>query len=268
MVYTYHRMIEDCVRGERRGWREFVSHYMPMARRLLLRYGGQPEGDEARRLREIFTATAADDHRFFRSFEGRTERELMVHFRNFVVAHVRSARDAARSTGAPVAALEVLEQALAELTVLQRQAVWLFTMGYAPADVAPIVNVKPETAAEIIASAQEKLRGKMDAWSEGSLRDSLDALREELPARETADCYSYLVFHRIVDGQITWRDREVALAHLARCFRCVDRFCVLQEVVCFSRALPPAPGAEVEAVLRELGFPERKTKGVFARLFG
>lgn len=269
MVYIFEQMIEGCARRKARAWRELVKGYLPLARHFLARYAPALARDAETVIPRLFSRALASDAAFFRSFSGRTEREFMVHFRAFLIACAR-AMAAAPSPGAPVATLEVLESALNDFTVLQRQIVWLYALGYDPAELGPILKVKAETVAQAVADAQERLRASMELWSTDSLRASAPALVEALSARETPDCYPYLTYHRIMDGQITWKDRDAALAHLTRCFRCVDRFCVFQEAVYYYRKLPAATPAEVEAVIKALGFPlVGETKpSLVARLFG
>lgn len=267
MIYTFHNMIQDCLRRDAQAWREFVTRYLPLARHFLLHYFPGAAGDADRMLAQIFGGTLDSEGHFFRSFNGRAERELMVHFRQFVIERAHAL--APPPASAPPVSQEVLEAAFKDFSALQRQVVWLYTMGYPPEKLAPILNMKAETAAEITKAAQEKLRGAMDSWSEDSLRSSLRALVESVSVQESKDCYPYLTFHRIVDGQVTWQDRDQALAHLTRCFRCVDRFCVFQEVVYFSRKLPEATPAEIEAVLSSLNLPApAKKKSLLGKLFG
>ncbi len=268
MIYTYHNMMEGCLSRDREAWQEFVTRYLPLARHFLQHYAPGIGADPQRILPQIFAGTLDDDGHFFRSFSGRTEREVIVHFRQFLIGRARSMAPPSPAA-APIISLEVLEAALKDLSALQRQVVWLFAMGHQPERLAPILNMKPETAAEVVKSAQEKLRAAMETWSEDSLRCSYTALVEAVSGRETEQCYPYLIFHRIVDGQISWQDRDRALEHLAGCFRCVDRFCTFQEVVYFSRKLPAAAPAEIEAVLAALNLPApAKKKSLLARLFG
>lgn len=267
VIFTYHRMIEGCLRREPAAWREFAANYLPLARHLLSQYLPAPANDRDRLLPQVFAATLEDAGGFFRSFSGRTERELLVHFRNFAVEWLR-AREAVTESAAPRLDLQSLESALKDFTALQRQVIWLYGLGYEREQFAPILLMKPETAAETVRAAQEKLRAAMENWSEESLRASMAGLAAAVAGQETKECHPYLTFHRMLDGQITWRDRDAVLAHLARCFRCVDRFSVLQEVVYFAGTLSPATPAEIEALLNQLGLgAAARKKSLFARLF-
>ena len=268
MVYTFHDMIEGCRRRDPRAWREFVTTYLPLARHFLPQYLPQLSGDVERLLPGVFAGMLEEDGHFFGSFTGRAEREFMVHFRRYMLDRGRTLAGLPAPTAPPVT-LEVLEAALKEFSALQRQVVWLVMLGYSPDGVAPILNMKKETAAEITQTAQERLRAAMESWSQDSLSSSRPALVEAVSSRESQDCYPYLAFHRIIDGQISWRERELTLQHLAACFFCVDRFSTFQEVVYFSRKSPPAPEAEIKAVLGALNLPApEKKKSLMARLFG
>lgn len=267
MVYTFHDMLEGCQRRDARAWRVFVAGYLPLARHLLQQYFPSLAGSLEGLLPGLFSGLLDDGGNFFRSFTGRAERELMAHFRRYVLDRARALAALPPPTAAPVS-LEVLESALHQFSALQRQAVWLFLLAYAPERLAPILNMKEQTAAEIIQAAQEKLRAAMDRWSEDSLRSSGLALEDAVASRESKDCYPHLTFHRIVDGQITWQEREQVLNHLVACWLCVDRFCVLQEVAYFARKLPAPAEREIEAVLSALDLPPpAKNKSLLARLF-
>jgi hypothetical protein len=285
MIYTYHRIVEGCVAREAGAWREFVRRYLPLARHLLFHYAPERAGREGETA--VFRAALQDDARFFRSFSGHTERELLVHFRAFVLEQTRrrgagnaaaqpSAPEAAAGGGAahaPVITLETLRAALKDFTALQRQQVWMYMQGYSPEQTALLLgSLKPQTVSATLSLAQEKLREAMDAWSEDSLRASGPALAEEVTGMETKDCYPYLAFNRILDGQIAWRDREQTLGHMKECFRCVARFCEVQEMLYVQRTAPAAVESDVEAVLQSVGMeaapaPAQK-KSLLARLFG
>ncbi len=273
MVHTFRDMIEGCRRRDAQSWREFVTGYLPLARHFLLQYfpglsGPNASGNVERLLPGVFAGTLDDDGSFFRSFTGRAEREFMVHFRRYVLGRGRTLAELPAPAAPPVT-LEVLEAALKEFSALQRQVAWLFMLGYPPDTVAPILNRKEGTTAEVVRTAQERLRTAMESWSEESLRSSGPALVEAVASRESQDCYPYLTVHRIVDGQISWRDRERILNHLAACFFCVERFCTFQEVVYFSRKSPAPSETETEAVLAALNLPSpAKKKSLLAKLFG
>ena len=191
MVYTFQDMIQGCRRRDPRAWREFVTTYLPLARHFMPQYFPQLSGDAERLLPGVFAGMLDDDGHFFGSFTGRAEREFMVHFRRYMLERGRVLAGLPAPTAPPVT-LEVLEAALKESSGLQRQVVWLFMLGYSLDRVAPILNMKEETAAKIIQTTQEGLRAAMDSWSQDSLSSSRPVLVEAVSSRESQDCYPYL----------------------------------------------------------------------------
>lgn len=265
MIYTYQHTVEGCPRHDRRIWQEFVKAYLPLGRTLLAHYfPALPRHTE----RELFAKSADNDFSFFRQFTGTSEREFMIAFRALAIEFGR-ARSASPDPSVPQVSPEVLEAALQGFTAVQSQIVWFSALGYSVEQICAFLTLIEATVRQTLERADEQLRTGMENWSALSLRASVHSLAATFASRETPDCYSYRLFQRVFDGQVTWRDRDAILSHMARCYRCLDRFAALQEVVHYGRTLPPASQAEIEQALAALPFKLLDGKrSMFARWFG
>ncbi len=267
MVYTYLHMIEGCRKRESQGWEEFGRRYAPLARHWLAHYFPNLSPQVETALEKLFRKTLENEGAFFTGFSGRSEHEFQAYFRDFVLAVGPELAPAAPDTpiAAPPVTLETVAAALKDFPAYPKQAFWLYVLGYGPEALAPMLNMKPAAATEAMARGQEALRSRMEDWSELSLRQSALTLAREARASRSESCPQPLVWHRIVDGQITWRERENALDHVASCWHCVDRFSTFQEAVYLGRKLEAAGRETVERIQKAVGAQEgpKKKKGIF-----
>jgi hypothetical protein len=74
-------------------------------------------------------------------------------------------------------------------------------------------------------------------------------------------------FNNIVNGQVSWRERDVAEQHIRDCFYCIDRFTGFQEMIRLRKDAKPMPEEQVEAILAKMGFEKAKKQGFFAKMF-
>ncbi|MGH9523077.1 MAG: hypothetical protein ACRD3E_11165, partial [Terriglobales bacterium] len=84
--------------------------------------------------------------------------------------------------------------------------------------------------------------------------------------RRTEACLPLKTFNNIVNGQISWRERDVAEKHVSSCFYCLDRFTTFQEVVRMLKDRQPASGAEVERFAAQLDLPKRNKTGLLSKI--
>ena len=160
---------------------------------------------------------------------------------------------------APELALEweVFDRALAGLSALERQIVWMFVLSPSHDDTKQILRLDAKTAVAVLARAQEALRTSSDRWNTEMLAGNRHLLAQEARSRRAKDCPAQRIFLRTLDGQITWRDREELDHHLAGCWHCVDLFCRFREILFLSRGLQPLSEPESEAYLKMLGLEVR-----------
>jgi len=306
-IRTIFSMAEDCARGERLGWTEFVRDFAGIARSLLAHYfptlipdldehvvavfrraGGHPNPPTPRphpnqaKPASLGTPVALGapcrGGAWFAGLSFTNEREFMMAFRGLVFAYGREQERAP----APPIALDQLRAIMPDLMLLEREVLWLFIKGYDAQHIAGIMMNAAATAEAVQRVAGERLQallpgpppqpgktgfvGNPGAAPE-ALTGSARVLMEMAEQAKTDSCVSLKTFNSLVNGQLTWRDRELAEEHMSNCCYCIDRFTTFQEMVRLrkdtSRLAPP----QVEAILAQLPFAAGKPRGALSRLF-
>jgi len=72
----------------------------------------------------------------------------------------------------------------------------------------------------------------------------------------------------VLDGRVTWSNRQDIDRHLASCWHCIDRFCRTREIDRLVKDTPPLTEEKTEIYLEKLGFPREKApfwKRILAR---
>ena len=253
-------MAEECARGERTGWYEFVRDYTPIARNLIGHYFPtlRPELDQ--HVLGVFRQARADENAWFRSFPFAHEREFLMAFRELVFA---SARSAARLP-APESSLERARELMRELTVVERELFWMFLKGYDIPQTASIL-MNAGTTAAVVKESTEKLVAQLlpgGAPAGGVGR----VLLEMAEKARTPECLPLRTINNIINGQISWHDRDRAEQHIRECVHCLDRFTSFQEMIWYGRRAQPLEDTEVVGYLERLAVRESR-KSVVARLF-
>ena len=276
-IRTIFSMAQDCARGERLGWQEFVRDYAGIARALLTHYFSTlaPEMDEhviavfrragAHTPQRANTGRAGDPAggNWFAELKFANEREFMMGFRDLVFAYGREQE----RVPAPPIALDQVRTMVKDLTLLERELLWLVIKGYDSARIAAIMMNAAATAEAVKRVADERLVALVPGAAPEDLAVSVHVLMELAEQAKTDKCASLKTFNNLVNGQITWRERELAEEHMSNCFYCIDRFTTFQEMVRFRKDVPPLPAPQVEAILAHLPFAAGKPRSAFSRLF-
>ena len=253
-------MVRDCRAGLPEGWSYFLTRYVPAVRRLIAHYAPEKAGD-AETLGRILLALRRPGSSVFESVEPAPERQFVADLRQAVLAEIE----------APPADVTIdlagVAEALAPLTITEKQAAWLEAMRYTPQETAPMLRVSAATVEKIRERAAELIRGKMDAWRRTLLADNGVALGREAAAAGGADCLPAKAFLDVLDGRTTWAGREVMERHAGECWHCVDHFCRMVEVVELLRGIRPLEEAEAAPLRKLLGLAEPKAGG-WKRFFG
>ena len=105
-----------------------------------------------------------------------------------------------------------------------------------------------------MAKAQDSLRAASDRWNADMLAANRHVLIREARARRTKECVAPKMFLRLLDGQITWRDRTEIEHHLTACWCCVDLLCCFREVIFLARSTQALPESQMEAYLKLMNF--------------
>ncbi len=258
-IRTVFVMAEDCKRGEARGWEQFVRGHGWIAAQLLARYFPTlaPEADE--HLAAVFQRARVGDAAWFRGLAFSNERDFAMAFRELVFA---SGREAARLP-LPQPPLEKLQAAMAKLPLMEREILWLQLKGYDAPQIAAILDSAAATA------AAATLGDSLDAVLPPAPDARALAARSLIEAAEEArseDCLPLKTFNNLVNGQLTWRERELAEEHIRPCLYCLDRFTAFQEMVRYLRDARALPDAQVVALLATLGLRPPQ-KGLLGRIF-
>lgn len=253
MIYTCYEMIRDCRAGRREGWSFFVTRYVPAIRLLLDRYFPAQRGNDALLGRVLMMLHQPDSDLFS---EPDPERVFLARLRQHLVNVV----EAERMNPEPDIALDLdtLAAALDPIPLVEKQAVWLETMHYDPAETSRLLSITPESAGRMRDHAAGLIREKSTAWRRSVIADSGAVLGFAASARSTPDCVSDKMFLDMLDGRVAWSGRESAERHCSRCWRCVDAFCRMREATHIVRVLKPLSGEEAAPYHKMLGIVVEK----------
>lgn len=257
-------MAEDCAAGERLGWLEFVRDYAPITRHLLEHYFPELKPEIEQHVLGVFQRARANNNAWCKSVKFQNEREFMVPFRDLVFTYGRTVV----RVPVPELSLEQFKEVVKDQNVVEREVMWLYVKGYDGTRIAPMMMNAEATANSVKVVADERLKALFPAATVDAFSVSSRTLIEAAEKAKTPDCLPLKTFNNIVNGQISWRERDVAEQHIRDCFYCIDRFTGFQEMVRLRKDATPLPGPQVDAILRELGFAAAKKQGgLFAKIF-
>ena len=202
MVYTSYEMVRDCRADKPEGWSYLIANYVPVIRKLLAHYAGE----RAPAVETVLAVLHNPESSLFASLDPAPERWVVGELRQKVLAELPAA-----DPSAPLD-LESVAAALAPLTLLEKQAIWLEGMGYGPPDAGVLLRMAPATVTKIRDRAAELLRGAVDTWNRSLLPENGLALGRAAAAAHTTDCVPSKTFLDVLDGRSTWRNREQSSA--------------------------------------------------------
>ena len=257
MIYTSFDMVRDCRADRPEGWAYFVTQYTPVIRRILAQYAS----DNPQRVERILRESRSPESSLFQSVDPSPERWFVAELRQKILAGLESPDPEIAID------LETLAAALEPLTVVEKLAVWTETMRYDAAATAALLRMSPDTVTKIRDRAAELIRGKADAWRSGILVENGPALGRAAAATGSAECFPSKTFLDILDGQTTWSGRESTARHVIACWRCIDHFCRMAEVIGLMRGLQPLSLEEAAPLLQLLGV-RREKPSVWKRWLG
>ena len=259
-------MVAQCLEGQAAGWKHFIREYLPFAAAVLDRHFPQPPELRDATLREALLRARDQDDQFFRDYAGHSEREFLLHLREHALAIAEELEPAQAIPEIPLD-WEVFGKALEQWSALERQIVWTFVLGPMTDDTAQILRQAPKSVEATLAKAQESLRAACDRWNPEMIAQNRRLLAEQARAGRTSDCAAPKTFLRLLDGQLTWRDRTDLERHMTACWHCVDLLCRFREIVFLTRQARPFPEPEVEACSKLLGI-ETQHPSRWKRLLG
>ena len=257
-------MVEDCAAGERLGWSEFVRDYSPITRQLLEHYFPVLQPDIEQHVLGVFERAHTNSDAWFKDLKFQNEREYMMSFRDLLFAYGRTAA----RVPVPELSLNQFAEIVKDLNVVEREVLWLYVKGYDASRIARMMMNAEATAKSVKEIADQRLKDLFPAMTVDAFIASARALMEAAEKKKTDDCLPLKTFNNIVNGQISWRERELAEQHIRDCFYCIDRFTGFQEMVRVRKDVVPLPDEQVEAAMAKLGFTKAKKHGLFAKMFG
>ncbi len=262
-IRTIFLIAQECSRGERAGWRDLVRQYGAVARRLLTHYFPPIEPEIDAHLLGVFRRARSHQNEWFRQLSFANEREFSMAFRDLLFAY---GREAARIP-VPQLTLEQVRQIMQDLSLMEREMLWLFIKGYDAAEVAATILDAEATALACKGMADQRLAQVLPGTSPDAFNISARVLIEAAERARTPECLALKTFNNIVNGQITWRERELAEEHIKSCFYCLDRFTSFREMIWLQNQTAPLPDAKVDAILAQLELPADQPRGFLRRIF-
>lgn len=211
----------------------------------------------------VFQRARANNNVYFQGLKFANEREFAFAWRAFVFGY---GREVARLP-VPEISIEQARAVMKDLPMVEQQALWLFIRGFQEAQIAPILMHADATAHSVKQKADERVRAIVPDASSDALAISARALMESAENVKTDACLPLKTFNNIVNGQVSWRERDVAEKHVAGCFYCLDRFTTFQEIVKEMKDRQPAGEAETEGVLGKLNLPAKQKGSLLAKMF-
>jgi hypothetical protein len=263
-VRTIFAMAEDCARGERLGWEEFVRDYTGMTRGMLSHYFPALAPEMEDHVTAVFRRARSNNNHFFQDLKFTNEREFACAYRDFVFAY---GREVARLP-VPQVSLEQVRGVMKDLPMVEQQVLWLLMRGFPEEQVSAILMHADATARSVKQKADERMRAIVPDASPDALIISARALMEAAEKSKTESCLPLKTFNNIVNGQVSWRERDVAEKHVESCFYCLDRFTTFQEIVKEMKDRKPAPAEGTEKIVSRLGLAAKRKAGLLAKVFG
>jgi hypothetical protein len=261
-IRTIFTMAEDCAAGERLGWQEFVRDYAFLTGRLLEHYFPLLQPEIEQHTLGVFERAHANGNAWFKDLKFLNEREFMMGFRELVFAYGRTVA----RVPVPELSLEQFREIVKDLNVVEREVMWLFVKGYDAAQIAPMMMNAEATANSVKAIADQRLKELFPAATKDAFSISARSLIEAAEKAKTPECLALKTFNNIVNGQISWRERDLAEQHIRECFYCIDRFTSFQEMIRLRKDTKPLPEPPVNAMLERMGFAAPKKQGVLAKI--
>jgi hypothetical protein len=262
-VRTIFAMAEGCARGERLGWQEFVRDYAPIARALLNHFFPMLAPELDSHIAAIFQRARSSDNAWFQQLKFANEREFLMLFRELVFAY---GREVAR-VPVPELSLEQVRSIMSDLPVWEREVLWLFIKGYDAGRIGPMMMNTGATAQAAKDIADQRLAQVLPGATADAFNVSARVLIAEAEKTGGESCLALKTLNNLVNGQVSWRERELAEQHIRDCFYCIDRYTSFLEMIRLRKDAQPLVEPPVQAILAHLNLPAEKGKGLLSKLF-
>ena len=281
VLYTFHKVREECEHLNADAWRAFLSMYGPLGAHLLAMYAPAPAAMASAWQNTLRQLTENHCERF-RGMARQTEREFLVEVRALLLETLSSAfastppGEAGATVAMPDSEAKVkldpesLAQLLEGLPLLHQEIIFFKLAGYSDASIEKMQRIAPRVAEKSIErmspnySAAVRIENDRCVWPVEWLR-----LLQQARAAKKEQCGQLQQFLRIHDGQVSWYDKEPVEKHVSGCLHCLERWAALREVGFWRKVAPPVPAAQIEEGLGSLGLGGRRVKkSLLQRVFG
>jgi hypothetical protein len=256
-------MSQDCARGERLGWQEFVRDYATIARTLLSHFFPMLAPEMDAHVAAVFQRARAGDNAWFQQLKFQNEREFLMAFRDLVFAY---GREVARLP-APELSLDQVRSIMKDLPVVEREVLWMCIKGYPAERIGAMMMNTAATAQAVKQIADQRLAEVLPGATADAFNISARVLMREAEKTGGEACLPLKTFNNLVNGQMSWRERELAEEHIRDCFRCLDRYTAFLEMIGLRKHAQPLPETEINPVLAQLNLPREKGRGLLGKLF-
>jgi hypothetical protein len=154
-----------------------------------------------------------------------------------------------------------------DLPVWEREVLWLFLKGYDAARIGPMMMNTEVTAQAAKDVADQRLAQVLPGATSDAFNVSARVLIAEAEKSGGEACLPLKTFNNLVNGQVTWRERELAEQHISDCFYCIDRYTSFLEMIRLRKDAQPLADSAAYPILGQLKLPAEKGKGLFSKLF-
>jgi hypothetical protein len=250
-------MIGDCRQNRAEGWRYLIERYVPVIRVLSAHYGVPAKLEDV--LRNLHDPKLP----LWAAPGPRTEREFVALLR----LHLLTRFAPPVPPPDPELDLETMTTALEGFSAIERQFLWLESMGYSAEATVRMMTLEATSIQGARDRAAEALRGHMDRWVRDVLRVNGAHLGRLAQAVPTKDCLTPNNFIDMIDGRNTWARKKDYEYQVVQCWHCVDHFCRIREADLTLKLAKPLPPEEAEGFRKLLGVPAEK-KGLLTRILG
>lgn len=250
-MITFHKILRGCEEGDRESRHLFLTDYTPIIVALVGVSLPGLAGTANQLWRDTLETLAAHNFERLRSFDHQSEREFLLDLRVFVLDCGAQRLDPSQDVaGAPKTTAATLRELLKGLPLAHQQIVFSKLSGYSDATIEKIYTV----TAAVAQQGFERLRAQYASLL-GSDRDvclwpaAWSQVRRDALASRTESCPPLRQYVRMLDGQISWDDKEPLEHHMTACLHCLERWTALREVVHWRREARPRPKEEIDELV-------------------
>ncbi len=270
-LLTFQRILPRCEEGQAEAWRAFLSQYTPLVFELFNVYVPWTPERRCALWRDALAELAAGNFKRLREFPHQAEREFLVDLRAFLFGRARPLLEASSDrTDAPPPTPEKVAALLEGAPLLHQEIMFLKLAGYSDATIERLLRISPSVGQ----AGLERLKPEYSVALEGAEDRCLWpaawlAMTAAARAARKPECPDLRQLIRVLDGQISWYDKEPIEQHRAQCLSCLEHWTSLLEVVGWAKHAQRFSEPELETFLSALPLKEtgERKKTFFKRLF-